>query len=44
MLVGATVDLKYAVTAGIFAVLLIIGALLFRMSGVAMSLIKSKGN
>lgn len=42
VLVGATVDLKYAVTAGIFAVLLIIGALLFRMSGVAMSLIKSK--
>ena len=42
VLVGATVDLKYAVTAGIFAVLLVIGALIFRMFGVAMSLIKTK--
>ncbi len=42
VLVGATVDLKYAVTAGIFAVLLVIGALVFRMLGVAMSLIKTK--
>lgn len=42
VLVGATVDLKYAVTSGIFAVLLIIGALVFRMLGVAMSLIKTK--
>ena len=42
VLVGTTVDLKYAVTAGIFAVLLVIGALVFRMSGVAMSLIKTK--
>lgn len=42
VLVGATVDLKYAVTSGIFAVLLVIGALVFRMLGVAMSLIKTK--
>ena len=42
VLVGATVDLKYAITAGIFTVLLVIGALVFRMFGVAMSLIKTK--
>ena len=42
VLVGATVDLKYAITAGIFAVLLVIGALVFRMFGVAVSLIKTK--
>lgn len=42
VLVGATVDLKYAVSAGIFAVLLVIGALVFRMTGVAISLIKTK--
>lgn len=41
VLVGATVDLKYAAAAGIFAVLLVIGALIFRMLGVAISLIKT---
>ena len=41
VLVGTTVDLKYAKSAGIFAVLLIVGALLFRMGGVALSLIKT---
>ncbi|MDE6433909.1 MAG: cation:proton antiporter [Lachnospiraceae bacterium] len=41
VLVGATVDLKYVKSAGIFAVLLIIGALLFRMIGVALSLVKT---
>lgn len=41
VLVGATVDLKYVESAGIFAVLLIIGALLFRMTGVALSLVKT---
>lgn len=41
VLVGATVDLKYVESAGIFAVLLIIGALLFRMIGVALSLVKT---
>lgn len=39
VLVGATVDLKYAVTAGEYAVLLVLGALVFRMLGVALSLI-----
>ena len=42
VLVGATVDLKYAVTAGAFAVLLVIGALCFRMIGVAICMIKTK--
>lgn len=42
VLVGATVDLKYAITAGIFAVLLVVGALVFRMLGVAISLVKTK--
>ncbi|MDE5782382.1 MAG: cation:proton antiporter [Lachnospiraceae bacterium] len=41
VLVGTIVDLKYAKSAGIFAVLLIIGALIFRMSGVALSLVKT---
>lgn len=42
VLVGATVDLKYAVSAGGTAVLLVCGALIFRMLGVALSLIKTK--
>ena len=42
VLVGATVDLRYAITAGIFAVLLVACALVFRMAGVAISLIKTK--
>ena len=42
VLVGATVDLRYAVTAGIFAVLLVVCALVFRMAGVAISLIKTR--
>lgn len=41
VLVGATVDLKYAITAGIFGIILVLGALIFRMSGVAISLIKT---
>ncbi|MDE7431017.1 MAG: cation:proton antiporter [Lachnospiraceae bacterium] len=41
VLVGTTVDLKYVESAGIFAVLLIIGAILFRMIGVALSLLKT---
>ena len=41
VLVGATVDLKYVESAGVFAVLLIMGALLFRMIGVALSLVKT---
>lgn len=38
VLVGATVDLKYAVSAGVSAIVVIVGALLFRMLGVALSL------
>ena len=41
VLVGATVDLKYAVVAGVSAVLLVAGALVFRMMGVALCLIKT---
>ena len=41
VLVGATVDLRYVVSAGVSAVLLILGALLFRMTGVAVSLLKT---
>lgn len=41
VLVGATIDLKYAADAGIKTALLIIGALVFRMFGVAVSLIKT---
>lgn len=41
VLVGATVDLKYTVSAGIGAVCLIVIALIFRMMGVGLSLIKT---
>lgn len=41
VLVGATVDLNYAVAAGIPTVLLVAGALIFRMLGVALSLAKT---
>ena len=41
VLVGATVDLKYAAVAGASAVLLVMGALVFRMMGVALCLIKT---
>ena len=41
VLVGATVDISYALAAGIGAVLLIFGALLFRMAGVALSVTKT---
>ena len=41
VLVGIAVDLKYALAAGMSAVLLIAIALLFRMSGVALSLVKT---
>lgn len=42
VLVGATVDLKYAVAAGIMAIFVVIGALIFRMIGVFLCLIKTK--
>lgn len=41
VLVGATVDLHYALAAGFAAILLIFGALLFRMAGVALSVAKT---
>lgn len=39
---GTTVDLRYAAAAGILAVLLVLGALVFRMTGVALSLMKTR--
>lgn len=44
VLVGATVDIKYALSSGIIVVLLILGCLIFRMAGVFSSLIKTKLN
>ena len=41
VLVGAAVDIRYVYTAGLAAVLVIFGALLFRAAGVAVSLVKS---
>ena len=41
VLVGATVNLRYVASAGVVAILVIIGALLFRMTGVAISLVKT---
>lgn len=41
VLVGATVNLRYVASAGISAILLILVALLFRMVGVVVSLIKT---
>lgn len=42
VLVGATVNLRYVASAGVSAILLILGALLFRMVGVAISLTKTE--
>ena len=44
VLVGIAVDLRYAVAAGPVVVLLVVLALIFRMSGVAMSLMKTDLN
>ena len=41
VLVGATVDLKYALTSGVSAAIVIIGALVFRMLGVFICMIKT---
>lgn len=41
VLVGATVDIKYAVAAGFAAVLLIFGVMIFRLAGVYVSLLKT---
>ncbi len=42
VLVGATVDIKYAVSAGFLSVILIFGVLVFRMLGVLLCLLKTK--
>ncbi len=42
VLVGATVDIKYAVSAGVVSILLILGVLVFRMLGVFCCLLKTK--
>ncbi len=44
VLVGATVDLNYALRAGIHAVVLIFGVLIFRMIGVLCCVLKTKLN
>lgn len=42
VLVGATVDINYAIKAGISAIILVVGALIVRMLGVFICLIKTK--
>jgi NhaP-type Na+/H+ or K+/H+ antiporter len=42
VLVGATVDLNYAVQAGLYSIVIVLGALLFRMFGVYVCLLKTK--
>lgn len=42
VLVGATVDIRYALTAGASAIILIFGVLIFRMLGVFCCLLKTK--
>ena len=44
VLVGATVNISYAISAGISAVILIFGVLLFRMAGVFVCMLKTKLN
>lgn len=42
VLVGATVNISYAISAGAMAILAIFGALIFRMVGVLMCMVKTK--
>jgi NhaP-type Na+/H+ or K+/H+ antiporter len=42
VLVGATVDINYALKSGIYAISIVLGALVFRMIGVYVCLIKTK--
>ena len=42
VLVGATVDIKYAVSAGTLSIILIFGVLIFRMLGVFLCLVKTE--
>ena len=44
VLIGAMVDVRYAMHAGVAAAVLIVGALVFRMAGVGMCMIKTKLN
>ena len=44
VLVGVNVDMRYALSAGGLAVMLVLGAMIFRMSGVAASLVKTSFN
>ena len=44
VLVGIAIDLKYALAAGVVVILLVILALVFRMMGVVISLVKTKLN
>ena len=44
VLVGIAVDLKYAIAAGVVVILLVILALVFRMMGVAISLVRTRLN
>jgi NhaP-type Na+/H+ or K+/H+ antiporter len=42
VLVGATVDLNYALQAGVHAIVIVLGALMFRMAGVYICLLKTE--
>lgn len=42
VLVGATVDLNYAIKAGVYAIFIVLGALVFRMIGVYVCLLKTE--
>lgn len=42
VLVGATVDLNYAFQAGLYSIIIVLGALLLRMIGVYVCLLKTK--
>ena len=44
VLVGSTVDISYAASAGIAAVILIFGVLIFRMAGVLLCMVRTKLN
>ncbi len=44
VLVGASVDLSYAFKAGLFAIIIVLGALVFRMLGVLTCLLKTRLN
>lgn len=44
VLIGAMVDVRYAMHAGVAAAVLIVGALVFRMAGVGVCMIKTKLN